>query len=170
MTRGITQHTLESLLARTVEIGECREWQGYIGNDTPQVSHGGKMMTVRRLMFELQGKDVEGYYIEPQCGNSRCVNPAHAVARTNAAHLKRMSRNVDHRGLMRIIKLQQVAKNRRKLTDEQVSQIRNDARPSRAVAEELGVSKNLVCLIRAGKAHRAVSANPFAGLMNRNQK
>lgn len=165
MTRVITQHTLETLLARTVEIGECREWQGYIGNDTPQVSHGGKMMTVRRLMFELQGKAIEGYYIAPSCGNFRCVSPEHAIARTNAAHIKRMNQNVDPNGLLRLIKLQQVARGRRKLTDEQVQQIRSDPRPSRAVAAEHGVSKGLVCLIRAGKAHRAVSASPFAGLM-----
>jgi len=170
MKRVITQHTLETLLARTVEVGDCREWQGYIANDTPQVSHRGKMMTVRRLMFELQGKAVEGYYIAPKCSNSKCVNPDHAIARTSKAHHKVMNQNVDFNGLLRIIKLQQVAKGRRKLTDEQVSQIRIDPRPSRAVAAEHGVSKGLVCLIRIGKAHRAVTANPFAGLMNRNQK
>lgn len=165
MTRGLTQHTLETLMARTVEVGECNEWLGYIANDTPQVSHGGKMMTVRRLMFELQGKAVDGYYIAPRCGNFRCVNPAHAIARTKKAHHKIMNQNVDPNGMLRIIKLQQVARGRRKLTDEQVQQIRSDPRPSRAVAAEHGVSKGLVCLIRAGKAHRAVSASPFAGLM-----
>jgi len=165
VTRGLTQHTLETLMARTVEVGECNEWLGYIANDTPQVSHGGKMMTVRRLMFELQGKAVDGYYIAPRCGNFRCVNPAHAIARTKKAHHKIMNQNVDPNGMLRIIKLQQVARGRRKLTDEQVQQIRSDPRPSRAVAAEHGVSKGLVCLIRAGKAHRAVSASPFAGLM-----
>jgi len=165
MTRVITQHTLETLMARTVEVGECNEWLGYIANDTPQVSHGGKMMTVRRLMFELQGKAVDGYYIAPRCGNFRCVNPSHAIARTKKAHHKIMNQNVDPNGMLRIIKLQQVARGRRKLTDEQVQQIRSDPRPSRAVAAEHGVSKGLVCLIRAGKAHRAVSASPFAGLM-----
>lgn len=165
MTREIKRHTLETLLARTVEVGECNEWLGYIANDTPQVSHGGKMMTVRRVMHELQGKSAEGYYLSTSCGNPRCVNPAHAFVRTSAAHLKRMNRNVDHGGLLRIIKLQQVARGRRKLTDEQVQQIRNDPRPSRAVASDHGVSKGLVCLIRAGKAHRPISSNPFAGLM-----
>jgi hypothetical protein len=165
VTRGITQHTIETLMARTVEIGECREWQGYIANDTPQVSHGGKMMTVRRLMFELQGKAVDGYYIAPRCGNFRCVNPDHAIARTKKAHHKLMNQNADPNGMLRIIKLQQVSRGRRKLTDEQVQQIRSDPRPSRAVAAEHGVSKGLVCLIRAGKAHRLFAASPFAGLM-----
>lgn len=166
--REIKTHTLESLLARTVEVGDCREWQGYIANDVPQVSHGGKMMTVRRLMFELRGESVDGYYIAPKCCNFRCVNPEHAIARTSKAHYKVMNQNVDPNGLLRIIKLQKVAKGRRKLTDEQVQQIRSDPRPSRAVAAEHGVNRGLVCLIRAGKAHRAVTANPFAGLMNRN--
>lgn len=165
MTREIKRHTLETLLARTVEVGECNEWLGYIANAVPQVSHGGKVVTVRRLMFELQGKDVEGYYIAPKCGNPRCVNPDHAIARTRKAHHKLMSRNVDHGGLLRIIKLQQAARGRRKLTDEQVQQIRNDPRPSRAVASDHGVSNALVCLIRAGRAHRPISSNPFAGLM-----
>lgn len=165
MTRVITQHTLETLLARTVEVGECNEWLGYIANDVPQVSHAGKMMTVRRLMFEIQGKDVDGYYIAPSCGNFRCVNPDHTIARTIKAHHKFMNKCGDPNGLIRIIKLQKAARGRRKLTDEQVQQIRSDPRPSRAVAAEHGVSKGLVCLIRAGKAHRAVSANPFAGLM-----
>lgn len=165
MTRVITQHTIESLMARTVEVGDCNEWLGYIANDTPQVSHGGKMMTVRRLMHELQGKSADGYYLSTSCGNPRCVSPEHAIVRTSAAHLKLMNRRVDHGGLLRVIKLQNGAKWRRKLTDEQVQQIRNDPRPSRAVAAEHGVSKGLVCLIRAGKAHRAISANPFAGLM-----
>lgn len=165
MTRVITQHTLETLMARTVEVGDCREWLGYSANGVPQVSHAGKMTTVRRLMFELQGKDVEGYYIAPKCGNSKCVHPAHIIARTIRAHHKFMSKCGDPNGLMRIINLQKAAKARRKLTDEQVIQIRSDPRPSRAVAAEHGVSKDLVCRIRAGKAHRAVSANPFAGLM-----
>ena len=165
MTRVITQHTIESLMARTVEVGECNEWLGYIANDTPQVSHGGKMMTVRRLIHELQGKPVSGYYLSTSCSNPRCISPAHTVIRTSAAHLKRMNQCVDPNGTMRVIKLQQAAKGRRKLTDAQVDQIRIDPRPSRAVAAEHGVSKGLVCLIRAGKAHRLFAANPFAGLM-----
>ena len=165
MTREIKKHTLETLLARTVEVGECYEWQGYVKNGTPQVSHGGKMMTVRRLMHELQGKSVKGYFLSPGCDNPLCVNPAHTVVRTTAAHLRRMNKNVNKGGLMRVARLQHAARGRRKLTDEQVIQIRVDPRPSRAVAAEHGVSKALVCSIRRGDARRLIATNPFAGLM-----
>ena len=57
-------HTAESLLARTIEVGDCLEWQGYFANGTPYVSNNGKMTSVRRLFSGLLGKDfVAGGFI-----------------------------------------------------------------------------------------------------------
>lgn len=165
MTREVKKHTIESLMERTEEVGDCAEWQGYIKNGVPHVSHDGKVTTVRRLMQELQGRSVAGHFISTSCGNTRCVHPSHALARTGAQHLKRMNKAVNKGGLVRVAKLQAAAHSRRKLTDEQVMQIRGDPRPARVVAGDHGVSKALVCAIRSGKSRRLIAAHPFAGLM-----
>src|SRR5687767_8625125 len=90
-TKPVAVQTMESLLARTVEEGECLIWRGYVANKTPQVAHNGKMVTVRRLMLQLQGKDPKDYCAS-SCGDPLCVAPHHIVSRSKSLHLKRMTK------------------------------------------------------------------------------
>ena len=76
--RKITYHTTESLKQKTIEVGDCWEWQGYEQNNTPQVCHAGKLVSVRRLFSELIGKKVPNdWYVVARCENKKCINGEH---------------------------------------------------------------------------------------------
>lgn len=171
MAKPITIHTLESLLAQTIEVGECMEWQGYYatGKYTPYVYHEGKMIAVRKLLAMLTGRDLSNcVYFASSCDNWRCVNPAHIVGRASWQHLNRMSGLVDHGAAQRVAKLQEVARARvGKLTEAGAEAIRLDDRPLVVVAADYGISKSLVSKVKTGRAWRQVSAsvNPWGGLM-----
>lgn len=167
-TRQITFQTMESLIARTEEVGNCMEWQGYVGNGSPQVSHGGKIITVRKLMRELQGKPTsKGIFTGTTCGNPLCVNPSHMVDRDMRQHSRMMTSRIDYNSPVRTAKLQRSAAGRRKITDEGIAAALTDPRSCKEVAEDHGVHKSLISRIRRGQAHRQVNAstNPFSGLM-----
>jgi hypothetical protein len=166
--RKMTFHTLESLMARTEEVGDCKEWQGYFANASPGVKHGGKMTTVRKLIRILQGKErPPGTMTSVSCGNHRCVHPDHLIDRDATAHARVMASNVDYASPTRTAKLQKKAEPRRKISDEGVQAALGDPRTCQAVADAHGVSKSLISKIRRGQSHRQTNAaaNPWAGLM-----
>lgn len=168
MPRPTVTQTLETILARTDEVGDCLEWQGMNKNGTPLIRIARKMHTVRRVIREMLGiPAAEGNYLAASCANPKCVNPEHIIERTRAQHMKRIASMVDHNHPIRIAKLQKSKAHKRVVSDEGLAIILNDNRKSEDVARELGVSKSLVKKIRRGEAYRQVSAavNPFAGLM-----
>ena len=162
-------HTLESIMARTVEVGDCMEWQGHIRQDNvPYITVNRQYMAVRRLILQLIGKPAKrGNFVGTTCGNHLCVNPEHIIERSMSHHMRRASKLVDHNSPVRIAKLQKHAAVRGILSKDDVLKILNDPRCAREVAEEIGCSKSLVTRVRRGQAYRQVNAsvNPFAGLM-----
>ena len=85
-------HTITTLKERTIEDGDCWEWQGYCANGTPSVCHQGKMISVRRLFTHLLGNTVrDGYYV-PKCGNGLCVNLEHTTYNDPKQHMKKAAR------------------------------------------------------------------------------
>jgi hypothetical protein len=168
MPRPTIVQTLDSILARTDEVGDCLEWQGIMGNNTPQIRIARKLHMVRRVIRDMLGNPAaKGSYLAPSCGNPKCVKPEHIIERTRAQHMKRIAGMIDHNHPIRIAKLQRHAAHRRALGIEGEAIVRTDPRPAQAVADELGVSKSLVNRIRRGDGYRQVdaSSNPFAGLM-----
>lgn len=168
MPRPTITQTLDTIMARTDEVGDCLEWQGMIRNGTPLIRIARKMHTVRRIIRDMLGSPAaEGNYLAPSCGNPKCVKPEHIIERTKAQHMKRIASLVDHNHPIRIAKLQKSKRHLRVVSDEGLAIIRSDSRKAEDVARELGVSKSLVKKIRRGDAYREVSAvsNPFAGLM-----
>lgn len=168
MPRPVIVQTMETIMARTAEIGECLEWLGMFRNGTPQIRIARKMKTVRRVIRELQGNPTaEGAYLKSSCGNARCVHPEHIIEHTKAQHMKSISKLVEFNHPLRIAKLQKAKAHVRVVSDEGLAIIRSDNRRAKDIADELGVSKTLVNKIRRGQAYRQVSAavNPFAGLM-----
>jgi len=157
-------HTITTLKERTIEDGDCWEWQGYCANGTPSVCHQGKMISVRRLFTQLLGNTVrEGYYV-PKCRNGLCVNPEHTTYNDPKQHMKKAARKALKSPTRRLkIQIHKRATNA-KLTQEKADEIRCSEGPSRLIAEKYGVNKSVVCRIRAGKAWVNLS-NPFAGLM-----
>lgn len=163
-------HTLQTILARTDEIGECLEWQGITATQgTPMIKIDGKLLTVRRVIREMLGRPAgTNRFLATSCGNQRCVRPEHIVERTAREHAKRMSMLSDHSSPMRIAKLQAANAHKRVLSAEAASVARSDSRSATEVARELGCSKSLINSIRRGEAYRQVSAaqNPFAQLIS----
>ena len=157
-------HTITTLKERTIEDGDCWEWQGYCAYGTPSVCHQGKMISVRRLFTQLLGNIVrDGYYV-PKCGNGLCVNPEHTTYNDPKQHMKKAARKALQSPTRRLkIQIHKRATNA-KLTQEKADEIRCSEGPSRLIAEKYGVNKSVVCRIRAGKAWVNLS-NPFAGLM-----
>ncbi|MBP3980828.1 hypothetical protein J8G26_08820 [Acidovorax sp. JG5] len=164
-----TIHTIESLRAKTIECGDCWEWQlcGNNGGKNPVVRHDSKTTTVRRLMLQLSGATiVKGSHTVCTCDNRLCVNPA---------HLKQVSQSVSMalagaKGLLsspaRSAKI--AAKKRAqmaRLTLEQVREIRQYTTTHAVAAETYGVHPSKIAAIRRHECWREYhTSNPFAGL------
>ena len=166
MTSGKTLQTIESLKARTEEVGECWEWSGYYGNGSPYVAHGGKMQSVRKVVAMLTGKQIAKGFFGTSCDNPRCVNPDHVKLRNPKAHMANMAKKAGP-SLQRRIKLQQYHRTSKriiKLDVEKVREIRTSDKSHRELAEQFGVSKSLISHVRLNKLWVEFSG-PFAGLM-----
>lgn len=165
-TRPISYQTMETLLARTVEEGECLLWEGSMGNArVPQATHGGKMVPVRRLMLEFQGKPPTSTdFVSCTCGNHLCVSPSHIQRRTKEEHVVAMGSSPNRKRLARASKLASYAREHRaKLTMEQAREIRCSDESGTVLADRYGVHRCLINRIKRGEAWRGYS-NPFAGL------
>lgn len=95
------------------------------------------------------------------CHARDCVNPAHARAETRAQHgayLRRTGRATTEAKAKSAIR---AAQRRRKLTLDQVREIRDSAEPIEALARKLGVSRFAVWSVRAGKTWRTPAVSVF---------
>lgn len=159
-------YTLESLKEKTIEVGECWEWQGAFGNKVPHVYHAGNLISVRRLFTQLLDKKTpEHGFLIPSCNNRICVNPDHTRWYSKAQFYKRAG-NRSAKSPTRAVKIQIYKRaHHAKLDETKAAHIRNSDMPSREMAQLYGICKSLVCKIRAGRAWVNLSNNPFAGLM-----
>jgi len=159
-------YTLESLKEKTIEVGECWEWQGAFGNKVPHVYHAGNLVSVRRLFTELLGeKTPEGGFLIPSCNNVICVNPDHTRWYNKKRFYTRAANNAA-KSPTRAVKIQIYKRaHNAKLDESKAENIRASDLPSRELAQLYGVNKTLICKIRAGRAWVNLSNNPFAGLM-----
>jgi len=167
MAKPQTIHTIESLLARTVEMGTCMEWTGSLRNHTPMVFHNGKMKSVRRIICAMQNRTVPaGYFVSNSCGDPKCIHPSHIVFRSPSAHAKAMCKAIDYQNPTRRIKLAESAQVRRKLTDEQLQTILSGEQSCTTLAKEFKVNKAVIAKVRRGEAHCMTIArnNPFWSL------
>ena len=151
-------------MARTVEEGDCALWQGYIGNTVPQVSHAGKVVPVRRLMLEMQGRELRpGEYAVPRCKNPECVHPDHILVRNPAQHSKAMLAVPRNEQLKAARLAEYKRKHAAKITIEIAREIRASAEAGHVLGARFGIDKSQVARIRKGTSWREFSS-PFAGL------
>ncbi len=151
--RGYTVHTIESLMALANEVGECMEWSGYVGNNTPQVFHAGRYIAVRRLILTLRGINLaRGDHAGTKCRNPLCIREDHIQHRTHAQHAAVMGR-APRNDTVRRAKLSTHARaHRAKLTIDQVQEIRASTETGPVLAQRFGVHKSLIGRIRRGEA------------------
>lgn len=162
-------HTVATLHAKTIECGACWEWQLRGGNNgkTPIVRHGGKTVTVRRLMLQLSGiAIVKGTHTIATCDNHLCVNPAHLKQVSQSESMKIAGAKGLLSGPARSAKI--AAKKRAqmaRLTLEQVREIRQYTTTHAVAAATYGVHPSKIAAIRRHECWKEYhTSNPFAGL------
>jgi hypothetical protein len=103
--------TLESLLDRANQAGECLEWDVQC-NKYANVWHDNTNWKAHRLAYHLAtGEVIGGVPIHHKCANSRCVNPEHLQRASQAENTLEMMARKDYeaeisRLTLRVIELE----------------------------------------------------------------
>lgn len=169
MSKQKTIHTLETLLRRTTEEGDCMLWDGYLGNGTPMVYHDGKLIQVRKLVLILTNVPPRGQYTTCRCGDPLCVAPQHIVQRTTKEQHRLMGLRVS-KSATNHARIAKITKARRsklaKITQEQANEIRVSSESGPVLGARYGITKSQVRNIKIGRSWSTALdfGNPFAGL------
>lgn len=159
-------HTIESLLARTDEYGDCNLWTGTTANRVPMVYHQGKMYPVRKLMLELAGIHIHGTFIATSCRTPECICLDHISQRTAQQQMAVMTKN-SSKGSSHVIRIAKLTEYKRrmaaKITMEIAREIRASEKTQREIAAQFGIDRSLVGRIRRNQSWRETSS-PFGGL------
>lgn len=157
--------TLELIESKSEWDGDCLIWRGGVAHNAPYMSVNKKSTPVRRWIAEnLHGKETKGLFVTFTCGCNMCVNPDHVAVMTRAKMQKMHADRLQYASNpVRCAKLSKAARTRFGTTEEEVEKARNDPRPIREVAAELGRSFDFVQKIRAGETWKTYGS-PFHGL------
>lgn len=150
--------TVQTILSRCVEVGECLEWQGGLNSGGhPTMTHegsGGRL--VRRVLAEAMQREIrDGHVLRMRCMNKRCVNPEHTVVSTRqkvgleAGKAGRLSSPT--KGLRCHIARAKWAK----LDTTKVAEIRASIETDRVLAERYSVSLKTINDARRGLSWKA---------------
>lgn len=161
---------IERIRARCNEVGECWEWTGCLQacKTTPQINYKGRPQPVRRLLATELGLAVTNRVATVRCMNRLCVNPDHIQTLTRKVMQARVAKA--HPAVMSPSRMMRIALKARatsKLTADQVRQIRqllDEGVLQRVIAEQFGVSQNLISRIKREVIWRDYS-NPYLQLM-----
>lgn len=152
---------LNRILARTIEVGDCLEWQGcFCQGKHPQINLGaGRVAAVRRVLWEVEhGPVPAGLQVGMTCKNWRCVCPEHLAARTRSKASRGRTRSLQER-----INIAAGRRTASHLTMDDVRTMRTSDEPVRQLAARYGVTLGYVWRIRRGEAW-ADTASPWRGL------
>lgn len=142
---------LDVLQEKTVEVGDCLEWTGYLNRKTPATSVGGIGVSVRALVAKRLGWPIKGNLVTNRCCNMLCVKPEHLVLMTKSQFHSHVSKHrVDQQSLSRRMKLSKAVRKRSKLTKEQADAIKAHPGKQKEIAKEFGVCVATVQRIRSG--------------------
>lgn len=168
---------LEKGMACTIEIGECREWQGKMGNKKtiPVVqSREGKTYSaehsVPRLLWEREkGPIPQGLIVFRKCCNNACVEVSHLAIGTRADWIaNRKKSGLTKHTASHIVNLTKGARARATTINsmEKAREVRTllADHSYRQVSRMTGVSYDVVADIARNRAWKDAS-NPFTGLM-----
>jgi hypothetical protein len=156
--------TLNWLHERVKDEDGCLVWQKCIsGNGVPQGYIGGKVVTVRRFLWNESHEEPcpANMQVRPKCNNPLCVKPS---------HLRAYPKNEFHKGKAHALPWRnayaQTARANSRFSDELINEIRDSQEPGRVLAERHGMSETYVSRIRRGKARQDYT-NPYLQLMAR---
>lgn len=155
--------SLKVLRDRSVEVGECWQWaQGTNNQGYPIMTVGNRSTLVRRWAFE----QVKGYVPDGRrrgiimtCQNKLCVRPCHMIDASRSAVVRagRHHRNEPTQYLN--YARAQIASGSAKLDFAKARLIRQDGRPAKQIAADLGVSPSLIRQIRRNEIWRDTAPN-----------
>lgn len=153
--------SLDTILARTVEEGDCLLWQGRISNGSPVLYLDGAYRTVRRLVWEAANGPIKpGLHPSCRCREPACVRLEHIRLLTIKQIAQLAAREGRFSSLTRRASLAAAARKRSRLTPEQVARIRA-ADSAASIARELGIAKSTASKIRRGESWRTLGASVF---------
>ena len=159
---------LEYLRERTVEVGDCWEWNGCVQHRglTPMMRWDGVARGVRRVLAELKGMPVAGRMTTARCLNRLCVSPDHVQVLTRRQLQIRTGKLTGMQSApTRAYKLAVAARRTAKLTEQQVAEIRAmTGLPQHEIARRYGVAQATVSAIKRGVKWKDYH-NPWAQLM-----
>ncbi len=157
-------YTLETLLARCDEVGECMEWTGYYNSTGhPFLRHDGGQWLARRLAYVLNGGHLPaGYVLANGCGNPRCILPAHCIKETKTTHLANLSKIGKTGGIPR---LAATLHPRPGMTMELARALRTEPGTITDKAKRHHLPLDVVSDVVQGDAWKQYS-HPFAGLLH----
>ena len=158
MPKRVTIHTQETLLAKTEEVGECVEWQGYHQEGVPLVHHRGLMHSVRRLLWSWAGKRLrEGDFITAKCKNRSCVKLEHMRAVDRKTMVKIAGSASNKSAASKGLKISATKRKMSKLTEESVREIRMSKDPAYVECQKHGIWRSTVIAIRANRLWKDTS-------------
>lgn len=138
------------------EVTGCWNWQrAKLNGGYGQCSIKGKRILAHRLSYQtFIGPLKKGKNVCHHCDNPRCINPEHLFLGTPKKNIK----DAIKKGRFDPDRLSTFSRNNRlrKLTDEQVKDIRVSNQKLRILADTYGVSLTAISLIRSGKRKRLV--------------
>lgn len=160
-------NTLHGIRARCDDEGDCWIWRdGTTRQGYPIFKpYGCKCTLVRRAVFVLAGGQLKPRQpVVSSCGDRRCVNPEHLSTSTLSKIAKSAAKRGAWGGQTRRAAISAAQRKRSKITVEIAAEVLGSTDASRVLAARFGVSKELICRIRSGRAWRDYSS-PFSGLM-----
>lgn len=159
--------TMELIQAKCIDDGGCFIWQYGSAHGTPHMSVNKKPMNVRRWIAQnVLNIKIEGKFVTSTCMDKMCCNPEHIIVVTRKKLQQMWHEELQYsKTITRRAKLQKAARERLGYDPELIDRVRNDPRPHRVIARELGRSFDFVNKIKTGRSHIQYGVNPFAGLM-----
>lgn len=163
---------LPTLLAKTVEVGDCMVWQGWTNKrGSAYVKYMGRQTQAVRLSYlmsrGLEDSDIKGLMTWASCGDKLCINPKHICCGTRSQwRAFRHSIGADKPKPSTIAK--HMVNGRKpgkcKLTMEQVREIRESNETCKEWAKRLMVHPDTVALARRGRtwAEAPTAASVFS--------
>ena len=137
----------------------CWIWQtGVMGNNKYGCfNHASKNLAAHRFSYELYvGPIPEGLHVLHKCDRPTCVNPDHLFLGTHQDNVRDMVSKGRHKLPPFRIPPKGEQQWAAKLTAPQVLAIRADQRRYKHIAEEYGVSKDLISSIRTRRLWRHI--------------
>lgn len=132
-----------------VKSNGCHELISHQGKDYPTICRNNKIQGVHRYVYEQNyGQIPKDLFVYHKCDNPKCCNPEHLFLGTIQDNNKDSYNKNRH--------VHGETHGASKLTEENVSEIRNSSKTGKELAQELNVSETTISDIRKMKTWKHI--------------